>query len=83
MMDKYTGQFTQSFSTTALDVLNPSRSIIVDMIMVQILSAIVVLSMLLIFKGGEIGQQNASYLLVGLFATMVFLSAVYSRITRG
>jgi len=82
-MDKYTGQFTQSFSTTALDVLNPSRSIIVDMIMVQILSAIVVLSMLLIFKGGEIGQQNASYLLVGLFATMVFLSAVYSRITRG
>jgi len=51
--------------------------------MVQILSAIVVLSMLLIFKGGEIGQQNASYLLVGLFGTMVFLSAVYSRITRG
>jgi hypothetical protein len=83
MMDKYTGQFTQSFSTTALDVLNPSRSIIVDMIMVQIIAAIVVLSMLLIFKGGEIGQQNASYLLVGLFATVVFLSAVYSRITRG
>jgi hypothetical protein len=83
MMDKYTGQFTQSFSTTALDVLNPSRSIIVDMIMVQILSAIVVLSMLLVFKGGEIGQQNASYLLVGLFATVLFLSAVYSRITRG
>jgi len=82
-MDKYTGQFTQSFSTTALDVLNPSRSIIVDMIMVQILSAIVVLSMLLVFKGGEIGQQNASYLLVGLFATVLFLSAVYSRITRG
>jgi len=83
MMDKYTGQFTQSFSTTALDVLNPSRSIIVDMIMVQILSAIVVLSMLLVFKGGELGQQNASYLLVGLFATVLFLSAVYSRITRG
>tara|TARA_R110000737_G_scaffold159477_1_gene187395 strand:- start:1867 stop:2118 length:252 start_codon:yes stop_codon:yes gene_type:complete len=83
MMDKYKGQFSQSFSNTALDVLNPSRSIIVDMIMVQILAAIVVLTMLLLFKGGEIGQQNASYLLVGLFATVLFLSAVYSRITRG
>jgi len=82
-MDKYTGQLTQSFAATTLDVLNPNRSVIVDMIMVQILSAIVVLSMLLVFKGGEIGQQNASYLLVGLFATVLFLSAVYSRITRG
>ena len=63
-MDKYTGQFTQSFAATTLDVLNPNRSVIVDMIMVQILAAIVVLSMLLVFKGGEIGQQNASYLLV-------------------
>ena len=82
-MDKYTGQLTQSFAATTLDVLNPNRSVIVDMIMVQILSAIVVLSMLLVFKGGEIGQQNASYLLVGLFATVLFLSAVYYRITRG
>jgi hypothetical protein len=80
MMEKQ--YISNSFAATTLDVLNPHRSVIVDMIMVQILSAIITLSLLLLMKGGEIGSTNASYLLVGLFGTVVFLSAVYSRITR-
>lgn len=80
MMEK---QFiSNSFAATSLNVLNPHRSVIVDMIMVQILAAIITLSLLLLLKGNEIGSTNASYLMVALFGTVVFLSAVYSRITR-
>ncbi len=80
MMEK---QFIgNSFAATSLNVLNPHRSVIVDMIMVQILAAIITLSLLLLLKGNEIGSTNASYLMVALFGTVVFLSAVYSRITR-
>lgn len=81
MMDK-SMMLGQSFAATSLNVMNPNRSVIVDMIMVQILSAIITLSMLLLLKGNEIGSTNASYLLVGLAGTLVFLTAVYSRITR-
>ena len=81
MMDRNT-MIGQSFAATSLNVMNPNRSVIVDMIMVQILSAIITLSLMLLLKGNEIGSTNASYLLVGLFATVIFLSAVYSRITR-
>ena len=81
MMDRNM-MLTQSFAATSLNVMNPHRSVIVDMIMVQILSAIIPLSLMLLIKGGEIGSTNASYLLVGLFATVIFLTAVYSRITR-
>ena len=49
--------------------------------MVQIIAAIITLALLLVFKGNEIGSTNASYLLVGLFGSLVFLTAVYSRIT--
>lgn len=80
MMEKQ--YLSNSFAATSLNVMNPNRSVIVDMIMVQILSAIITLMLLLLLKGSEIGSTNASYLLVGLLGTVVFLSAVYSRITR-
>lgn len=80
MMDS-TGMIGQSFAATSLNVLNPHRSVIVDMIMVQIIAAIITLVLLLVFKADKIGSTNASYLLVGLFGSLVFLTAVYSRIT--
>ena len=79
-MDKY---IPSSFAATTLDVLNPNRSVIIDMIMVQIISFIVALTMILLFKGDSLGSEKASYLVIGIFASTIFLSAVYSRITRG
>ncbi len=83
MMDKdYSTYIPQSFAASTLDVLNPNRSVIIDMIMVQILSMIVVMSMILVFKGGTMPSSTISYFLVGLFASFLMLSGVYSRITR-
>jgi len=82
-MDKdYSTYIPQSFAASTLDVLNPNRSVIIDMIMVQILSMIVVMSMILVFKGGTMPSSTISYFLVGLFASFLMLSGVYSRITR-
>jgi len=83
MMDKeYSTYIPQSFAASTLDVLNPNRSVIIDMIMVQIISMIVVMSMILVFKGSTMPSSTISYFLVGLFASFLMLSGVYSRITR-
>ena len=83
MMDKdYSTYIPQSFAASTLDVLNPNRSVIIDMIMVQIISTIVVMTMILVFKGGSMPSSTISYFLVGLFASFLMLSGVYSRITR-
>jgi len=71
------------FGNTSLNVLNPPRSVIIDMIMVQFISIIVVMLMILIFKGQELSSSVLSYYLVGLFGSALMLTGVYSRITRG
>ena len=78
----FVGYLPASFAATSLDMLNPSRSVIIDMIMVQLISVIVTMSMILIFKGGTMGSASVSYYLVGLFAIFLMLTGVYSRITR-
>ncbi len=83
MIDKdYNSYIPQSFAASTLDVLNPNRSVIIDMVMVQIISMIVVMSMILVFKGSTMPSSTISYFLVGLFASFLMLSGVYSRITR-
>ena len=78
----FVGYLPASFAATSLDMLNPSRSVIIDMIMVQLISVIVTMSMILVFKGGTMGSASVSYYLVGLFASFLMLTGVYSRITR-
>tara|TARA_R110000744_G_scaffold11869_2_gene35863 strand:+ start:616 stop:870 length:255 start_codon:yes stop_codon:yes gene_type:complete len=78
----FVGYLPASFAATSLDMLNPSRSVIIDMIMVQLISVIVTMSMILIFKGGSMGSSSVSYYLVGLFGSFLMLTGVYSRITR-
>tara|TARA_R110002110_G_scaffold93053_4_gene242546 strand:- start:156 stop:410 length:255 start_codon:yes stop_codon:yes gene_type:complete len=78
----YSGFIPNSLAATTLDMLNPNRSVIIDMIMVQLISVIVTMSLILIFKGGTMGSASVSYYLVGLFASFLMLTGVYSRITR-
>ena len=83
MLDKdYTTYIPQSFAASTLDVLNPNRSVIIDMIMVQLISMIVCMGMILIFKGGSMPSTTVSYFLVGLFASFIMLTSIYTRITR-
>tara|TARA_R110000751_G_scaffold82534_2_gene166051 strand:- start:2450 stop:2695 length:246 start_codon:yes stop_codon:yes gene_type:complete len=70
------------FASSTLDLLTPKRNVIIDMIMVQVISAIVVLMMILLFKGNDLPANIASYYLIGLFGSVIMLTGIYARITR-
>jgi len=73
---------TMGLANTTLGVLNPSRSVIVDMIMVQFIASFITMLMLLVFKGEDMGSQTASYLLIGLFASLLAITGIFSRINK-
>ena len=70
------------FANSTLDVLNPSRSVIIDMIMVQFIASFITMLLLLVFKGDDMGSQSASYLLIGLFASILMITGIFSRISK-
>lgn len=82
MIDRESKYMTMGLANTTLDVLNPSRSVIVDMIMVQFIASFITMLMLLVFKGDEMGSQTASYLLIGLFASLLAITGIFSRINK-
>ena len=70
-----------SFASSMLDVYNPSRSVIIDMIMVQFISVILVMMLILFVKGPTMESSSVSFYLVGLFGCILMLTGVYTRIT--
>jgi len=61
----------------------PKRQIIVDMVMVQLISAILIFMGIITFKNDEITQSEMSIYMVGIFVSFVVLTQIYQRITRG
>jgi len=70
------------FSTSSLNVMNPPRSVIIDMIMVQFISIIITMIAIMLFKGNELSSTTLSYFLVALFGSVLMVTGIYSRITR-
>jgi len=69
-------------SNTAMEIFAPKKSVIVDMIMVQLLTIIVTLCTLLLTSGGKMGSNTMAYLVVGLFGAFFMLTGIYSRISE-
>jgi hypothetical protein len=66
----------------SMHMLAPKREVIVDMVMVQLISAILIFMGILIFKNGDINQGEMSMYLVGVFLSFILLTSIYQRITR-
>ena len=66
----------------SLQYFNPKQSTIVDMIMIQLISAILVSIFILGWKGQELNQQDVSLFMVGIMVSFFLLNTVYARITR-
>ena len=66
----------------SMQMLAPKRSVIVDMVMVQLISAIVIFVGILLFKANEINQSEMTMMVVGVFLSLFLLTSVYHRITR-
>lgn len=66
----------------SLQMMAPKRSVIVDMVMVQLLSAILIFLGILIFKNSLISQTDLSIYMFALFISFILLTSIYQRITR-
>ena len=66
---------------TTNEIFNPTKDVIVDMIMVQLLTITLSLLAILMFKGGDINGNDMAWMVGGLFSSFLLASAIYSRIT--
>ena len=69
------------FSSTAMGIFAPVKSVIVDMIMVQLLAIIVTIGLILVTGGGNLSSDTMAYLVAGLFGAFFMLGGIYSRIS--
>ena len=73
---------SKEFANMSLNLMAPKHSVIIDMVMIQLLSAILCAVLMLIIKGNEINQFDASFMLMGIFASTMLLGGIYIRISR-
>ena len=76
------GMVPKQFADMTMHMLSPRRQVVVDMVMVQLISAILVFAGILVFKGNEISQSDMSIYMIGIFVAFVLLTQIYQRITR-
>lgn len=70
------------FSNSAMEIFAPRKSVIVDMIMVQLLTIIVTLAILLMTSSSKMNSNTMAYLVMGLFGAFFMLTGIYSRISE-
>ena len=66
----------------SLNMFSHKRSVIIDMIMIQLISAILIMLFVLVFKAADINQTDASMAMIAIFISMMGLGTIYTRISR-
>ena len=66
----------------SLHFLAPKQSVIKDMRLIQLISARIVGLLILVFRGAEMNQTDASIFMMIIFGSGMLLSTIYSRISR-
>ena len=69
-------------ASSTMSIFASKKSVIIDMIMVQLLSVIVTLGIILITSSGNLSSDTMAYLVAGLFGAFFMLGGVYSRISE-
>ena len=70
------------FASSTMSIFAPKKSVIVDMVMVQLLSVIVTLGIILLTGSSDLSSDTMAYLVAGLFGAFFMLGSVYSRISN-
>ena len=81
MQRSFTEGTFQGLSESSVSVFAPTRSVITDMIMVQLLSIIMALVLLMLVTVLELSTIYLSLFLVAIFGSSILLGGIYSRIT--
>ena len=66
----------------SMQMLSPKREVIIDMVMVQLISAILIFMGILLFRNGEIDQWQMTGYTFGVFFAFILLTSIYQRIAR-
>jgi len=69
------------FASSTMAIFAPKKSVIVDMVMVQLLSIIVALGTVLLTASSDLSSDTMAYLVAGLFGAFFMLGGIYSRIS--
>ena len=69
------------FACSTMAIFAPKKSVIVDMVMVQLLSVIVTLRIIMLTGSNDLSSDTMAYLVAGLFGAFFMLGSVYSRIS--
>ena len=77
------GGWGSNLYTAISDFSNMRKSVIVDMIMVQLISLTLGCFMIIAFNSGSMDSTSLSYLLVTLFALFSFTGMVYRKFAHG
>ena len=72
---------TNAFAMTTMQIFNPRRSVLVDMIMIQVITVMLSVLAILIFKGDEIPSGQLAWMVGALFGSFLLASGIYSRFT--
>ena len=72
----------KQFADMSMHFFAPKRQVVVDMVMVQLISAILIFVGILVFKSSEINQMEMSLYMIGIFTSFILLTSIYQRITR-
>ena len=71
-----------NFSSSAMSIFSPVKSVIIDMVMVQLLAIIVTLGLILITGADSLSSDTMAYLVAGLFGAFFMLGSIYSKISE-
>ena len=77
------GDWTGGLFSAISDFRNMRKSVIVDMIMVQLISLTLGCFMIIAFNSNSMSSTNLSYLLVVLFGLFSFTGLVYRKFSNG
>jgi hypothetical protein len=69
-----------SFNIMVSDMTNLRRSVIVDLIMVQVISLAIGCFLILAFEGHRMNSNQISYTIAFLFITFMMIGVVYRKL---
>jgi len=70
------------FASSTMAIFAPKKSVIVDMVMVQLLSVIVTLGAIMLTGSSSLSSDTMAYLVAGLFGAFFMLGSIYARISN-
>ena len=71
-----------SIAATSSEIFSPTKNVIVDMVMVQLLSIVVTLGAVLLLGAANLTSTAMAYLVAGLFGSLFLLGGIYARISE-